>query len=336
MWTLREGSGCAVARQTWRAGTVVLVSLAMVVRIAAAQGLTGELAADDTPIVTEDASTFGATTTPAAPTELRPPVSRPLSLEDEDAWTWQVLPSGIIYHSYLAGAKEPRFASQWVYDRNQGALWDVTLGARVGMLRYGTDSALRPEGFQIDMEGAAFPRLDMEQGEDVKSVDFRFGVPLTYGIGPYQTKLAYYHICSHLGDEYLLKNSDAERINYVRNAFAWGNSYYWTENIRLYAEAAWAFTVDGGARPWEFQFGAEYSPAKPTGKRPVPFVAVNSHLREDVNYGGNVVVQTGYQWRGETNHLFRAGMHYYAGKSDQYEFFRQYEDKIGLGLWYDF
>jgi hypothetical protein len=68
----------------------------------------------------------------------------------------------------------------------------------------------------------------------------------------------------------------------------------------------------------------------------VPFVAVNGHLREELNYSGNLVVQTGYQWRGETNHLFRAGLHYYTGKSDQYEFFRQYEDKVGLGLWYDF
>ena len=36
------------------------------------------------------------------------------------------------------------------------------------------------------------------------------------------------------------------------------------------------------------------------------------------------------------NHLFRAGVQYFSGKSDQYQFFKQYEEKIGLGLWYDF
>jgi hypothetical protein len=286
--------------------------------------------------VVGDAAMTGTMPPAAIGHPLPAPKGDAIALEYAEPWTWQCLPSGLIYHSYLAGAREPRFASQWVYDRTQGALWDVTLGGRVGIFRYGTEDRLGPEGFQLDMEGAAFPRLDMGQSEDLKAVDFRFGIPLTYGIGPYQTKLAYYHICSHLGDEFMLKNPDVERINYVRNGFTWGNSYFWTPNVRLYAEAAWCYDTDGGAKPWEFQFGAEYSPARPTGKRPVPFVAVNGHLREELNYSGNLVVQTGYQWRGETNHLFRAGLHYYTGKSDQYEFFRQYEDKVGLGLWYDF
>ena len=56
----------------------------------------------------------------------------------QDAWTWQTLPDGLIYHSYLAGPKEPRFASQWVHNPHEGWLWDIALGGRVGILRYGT------------------------------------------------------------------------------------------------------------------------------------------------------------------------------------------------------
>jgi hypothetical protein len=134
----------------------------------------------------------------------------------------------------------------------------------------------------------------------------------------------------------MLKHPDVERINYSRNALVWGNSYYCTPDLRAYGEVAWAFYADGGARPWEFQFGLDYSPARPTGRRPVPFFALNGYLREDVNFGGSFAAQTGYQWRGETNHLFRAGMEYYVGKSDQFEYFRQNENKIGLALWYDY
>jgi hypothetical protein len=186
------------------------------------------------------------------------------------------------------------------------------------------------------MEGAVFPRLDLMESLDVDSMDFRWGLPLTFGIGRFQTKFGYYHICSHLGDELMLKDSAATRINYVRNGFVWGNSYYCTQDLRLYAEAGWSFECSGGAKPWEFQFGVDYSPAKPTGIRPAPFFAVNGHLREEVDFGGNFVVQAGYQWRGPTNHLFRAGVEYFTGKSDQYEFFRRYEDKVGLALWYDY
>ena len=253
-----------------------------------------------------------------------------------EPWTWHVVPDGLIYRSYLAGVKEPRFASQWMYDSRLGGVWDVTLGGRVGIVRYGTADGLHPDGWQVDIEGAAFPRLDMENSLDVMSNDYRFGIPLTYGCGPFQTKLAYAHICSHLGDEYMVKHPGVDRINYVRNGVVWGNSYYCHPDVRVYGEVGWAFETDGGCEPWEFQFGVEYSPAAPTGGKGVPFAAVNAHLRQDVNFGGNMVFQTGLQWRGTTGQLFRMGMQYYAGKSDQYEFFDQSENKIGLALWYDY
>ena len=47
---------------------------------------------------------------------------------------------------------------------------------------------------ELACEGAAFPRLDPEDELDLIATDYRFGVPLTYGIGRYQMKLAYLHI----------------------------------------------------------------------------------------------------------------------------------------------
>ena len=152
---------------------------------------------------------------------------------DAASWSWQVLPGSLIYHSYLAGTKEPRFATQWFHDSHWGWTWDATLGARIGLLRYGSDDCQHPDGWQLDLEGAAFPRLDLEHQENVTSVDFRFGVPLTYGWGPYQAKFGYFHVCSHLGDEFMLMFPDVERINYVRNGINWGNSYYFTEDSRV-------------------------------------------------------------------------------------------------------
>ena len=261
----------------------------------------------------------------------------PSRARNHEVWCHQVLPDGLIYRSYLAGIKESRFAGQWVHDVNHGWMWDITLGGRVGILRYGTSSADHPEGWQIDIEGAGMPRLDLEQADrDLMAADFRFGVPLTYGRGIYQTKFGYYHLSSHLGDEYMVRHSTLLRRNYSRDVIVWGHSVFLTEDIRLYGEAGWAFAYDGGAEPWEFQFGAEYSPAKLTGHRGAPFVAINAHLRQEFDFGGNLVVQTGWQWRGYSGHLFRIGMHYFQGMSDQWEFYDQYEDKLGFGIWYDF
>jgi len=251
-------------------------------------------------------------------------------------WSVQWLPDGIIYRSYLAGSKEPRMSSVLSYDDNLGGLWDLTLGGRVGIFRFGTDDPIRPEGLQFDLEGAGMPQLRLDSDRDLEAVDFRGGFPLTYGIGPWATKVAYYHLSSHAGDEFLAKNPAFRRVNYSRDAFVIGQSYYFTPSLRLYGEAGWAFYSDV-SEPWEFQFGADFSPLCPPGLRGAPFAAINGHLREEVDFGGNVVVQAGWQWRSAHNgQLLRMGLQYYDGKSNQYEFYNRNENKLGMGVWYDY
>jgi Protein of unknown function (DUF1207) len=252
--------------------------------------------------------------------------------------SWQLLPEGLIYRSYLAGVHEPRLSAVYFYEFDRdGWLLDTAIGSRVGLLRYGTETDIRPEGFQLDLEAAAFPRLDPESEMDLVSSDFRFGVPLTWGRGAYQVKLAYYHLSSHLADEFMLNNGDVERINFSRDVIVLGNSYYLTTDLRVYAEAGWAFYSDGGSDPWEFQFGIDYSPLLPKFVRGSPFVALNGHLREEVDFGGNFVAQVGWQWRGKfTERLLRVGVHYFTGHSPQFQFFRDSEEQLGVGVWYDF
>jgi hypothetical protein len=253
-----------------------------------------------------------------------------------DDWSWQLLPNGIIYKAYLADMKESRIGTQVFNEKTEGTLWDTTLGGRTGIVRYGTLDGAYPQGWQLDLEGSGQVRLDPQEERDVRSVDFRFGVPLTYGYGRHRMKLAYYHISSHAGDEFLLKNPGFQRLNWVRDALDFGYSYYWTDNLRLYADTSWAFYSDV-SKNWDFRFGIDYAPAHPTGIRGAPFFALNGHIREELNYGGNFVLQAGWAWRGgRTGHLLRTGLHYYNGASDQYEFYQRFEQQIGAGVWYDF
>ena len=256
---------------------------------------------------------------------------------DDDSWSWQILPDGLIYRSYLAGVKEPRLGTQVFHLKDRGWLMDATIGGRVALLRNGTTNSLAPEGWELDVEAAAFPRIDVDRDWDMVSADWRAGVPLTYGRGKFQAKLAYYHLCSHLGDEEIIfLGSAASRINYVRDSVVLGLSYYVNPSLRLYSEAGWAFYTDGGAEPWEFQFGIDYSPIEPTGILGTPFLAVNAHLRQELDFSGNFVAQLGWQWRGNSGHLLRIGAHYYNGLSNQYQFFPVFEEQIGGGIWYDF
>lgn len=253
-----------------------------------------------------------------------------------EPWTHQILPNGLIYRSYLAGPRESRMRSYFFNKEGYGNLWDITLGGHVGLWRYGTTNAYFPEGWQIDLEGAATPRLDFEHDMNVVSSDFRAGLPITYGVGPWRTKLGYYHLSSHLGDEQLIMFPATPRYNYTRDAFIIGQSYYILPTTRVYAETSWAFNSDV-AEPWEFQFGIEYAPALPTGLHGAPYAAANALLREEVNYSGCLTIQAGWSWReGPSAHLVRIGFEYFNGLSDQGQFWNQFEQKIGAGIWFDY
>ena len=154
----------------------------------------------------------------------------------------------------------------------------------------------------------------------------------------WQFKLAAYHLSSHLGDEFIIANpgSLADRINYVRNELVLGASYYPQPIVRLYGEVGWCFHSDGGAEPWEIQFGTELSKPGPTGSNGSPFLAINAHLRQEVDWGGDITTQAGWLWRNDTGQVMRIGLHYFNGKSSQFETFNNFEQQIGFGLWYDF
>ena len=254
----------------------------------------------------------------------------------DEAWTWQFMPEGLLYKAYLASGRESRLSSNFVHQRVGVGTWDPTIGVHVGLLRYGNDIPLSPEGWQVDVEAAAFPRIRFDHLHTMLSTDFRLGVPLTWRRGPWETKFGYYHECSHLGDEYMQELQSLERINYMRDSLVWGVALRPASIARLYAEADWAFIVDEGAKPWHFQFGLDLSPAEPNHGLPSPFFAINARLREEVNYSGNFTVQTGLQWRNQANRLLRLGLQYFNGLSDQCQFYRQFEEQIGLGIWYDF
>ncbi|MEX1229539.1 MAG: DUF1207 domain-containing protein [Planctomycetaceae bacterium] len=255
----------------------------------------------------------------------------------DDGWMWQLLPDSLLYKSYMAGPKETRLGTALLYDDGAGSwIMDTTFGGRVGLLRYGSVSDIPAEGWQLDVEGAAFPRFNADHNLDLQAVDLKFGLPLTWSKGPYQAKLAYSHVSSHLGDDFMFQNPGSTPSNYVKNSLVFGLGYFLTDHFRIYGEAGYAFSRSGGAEEWEFQFGSDYMPVV-LGPGGAPFFACNTTFREENDFGGAINVMTGWAWHGtRTDRLIRAGVQYYNGKSSQLSFFRTHDQLLGIGLWYDF
>lgn len=254
-----------------------------------------------------------------------------------DEWGVYGLPQGFIYRAYLASPKETRLGTALLnIPGDSTAMWDSTIGGKIALLRIGTRDPLRPRGFQVEVEASAQARLDLPEQNDVRATDYRFGLPFTWGDERHQWRFSYYHISSHLGDEFIDKTPGFPRFSQSRDALGLGYSHYLTDALRVYAEAGWAFSSNA-SEPWEFQFGVDYAPRNPTGCYGAPFVAVNGHLRQELNYGGGFTVQGGWAWRSDmTPGLLRMGLHYYNGASTQYSFLPFHEQQMGGGVWYDF
>ena len=250
---------------------------------------------------------------------------------------WHLLPDGLLWQSYLAAPQEPRISTVIFGDNKDGIFWDATLGGRVGLLRYGTGEARGASGWQWDLEGAVITRLDLLHAEDVESMDYRFGTEMSWAEGPWAMKFGYFHISSHVGDEYLIRNPTFTRINYVTESWIVGGSYRPRDDMRLYVEIANAFRASGGAKRYQFQTGAEYMPIAKNVRRGAPFAAVNLNFREAVDYDVSTTVQAGWSFQSlKSGRRIRFGAQYGDGPTSQFSFFQRRESCLGLGVWFDY
>jgi hypothetical protein len=249
---------------------------------------------------------------------------------------WQILPDGLMYRSYLAGEKEPRFASQWLWEKDRGRIWEAVVGGRWGLLRKGTDDP-DPEGFQFDVVGAAFVRIDPVHDSDLEAADFNAGFFGTWHYGQWRYKFGYTHYSCHVGDEFMIRNPTYIRHNYVRDSLVLGTTYDVTKELQLYGEIGAALNHNGGAQLIELQYGAQYSPHEDTGFRGAPFAAINGHSRQEFNFCTSVNVEAGWAWRnGQSGRLFRVGLQHYNGPAMQWSFVHQFESLTGFACWFDY
>jgi hypothetical protein len=250
---------------------------------------------------------------------------------------YHVLPDGLLWHSYLAGPQEPRISAILFGDDKGGYFWDATLGGRIGFLRYGTEDAKNPKGWQWDLEGAAITRLDLLESEDVESVDYRFGTQMTWAEGSWAMKFGYFHLSSHVGDEYLIRNPTFQRINYVTEALVWAVSNQPVEPVRVYGEITYAVKEGGGALRWQYQTGMEWTPPPPRPGKIAPFAAVNLGFRESTEYHMATTIQTGWGYQGpKSDRRLRFGLQYGDGPTSQFSFVTRTDEYLGWGIWFDY
>jgi hypothetical protein len=301
-----------------------------------------------------------APATPAPSTSLPPLTSAPTAAslgplgtippEAEDVLAdegprLQCFPKTVLFQPPIANPNEPRFFGKATTLHNHNAklrngadaigdVADTGIGGVIPFLRYSRGE--ERDAWQVDIFALVLSRWS--DSRDSIAVDYRFGIPLTRAIGPWEFKIAYEHTSTHLGDEFL-EETGQRRISHLRDEIVLGAAYRFLDDFRAYAIFAYAFNMgtDGPDDPFRYDFGLEWSSPCETGWGGRPYAAVDLEIKGDQGYATNFTSQVGWQWRGHAHGpSFRLGLEYFKGRSPYGQFFQDREQWAGVGVFYGF
>ncbi len=209
---------------------------------------------------------------------------------------------------------------------------EVALGASVpGFLLKGHTLQ---DALVFGIEAAVFGRFTLETTErDVISTDWVVLVPLVLRRSNHWFRLAYHHISSHLGDDYI-NRFRAEPRNYGRDAVD-GMAYLQVlPQLAVYGGVNVAYNVHpDDARRWTLRLGNEFKTTATDGNF-IPYGALDFQLEQDNGWEPRVDVQLGAWFpKLDGRRVVRGGIEFLTGPSPQGQFYGMNAAEISLGVW---
>lgn len=126
------------------------------------------------------------------------------------------LPSGDVFCPLMADPKG--LHSFLSYQRTVGeddllsTIGSVGIADQFGIARW--NGSTPGNGVQLSLAGGIFAQFDLgTPSYDLLNADYIVGLPLTIRKDAFSMRLRVYHQSSHLGDEFLLRSEDPDRVN---------------------------------------------------------------------------------------------------------------------------
>ena len=143
--------------------------------------------------------------------------------------------STILYPTQIANPRQISFSGGGRFrDRVAGKVATaVSFGDQFPVYRW---AGFKGGDLQLELEGGAFAIFDMHKREfPLINSDWYGGTPLTFARGPWSYRLRFYHISSHVGDEFLESHHGFCRKNKSFEALDVSADYRIAKNVRFYA-----------------------------------------------------------------------------------------------------
>ncbi len=234
-----------------------------------------------------------------------------------------------------ADPRELQFSVRCVYPDKDVTAAEVAIGHYYGIYRWGLPNGIGL--MQVNIGGGIFPRFNFSYNKDLQVIDFYGSIPLDVRIGKWSGRFMFYHVSSHLGDDYI-RSSGQTVSNNSWNSLRSLVSYDVNDALRLYGGYTYHLVVLPAEQKREvFQSGFELTSKMKNNNHSQAFLAADAQWWERTQWKPTLNVQIGIK-TGRNTRIVR-GISYFLEftKGPEYygQFFEREENRIGLGLKFD-
>ena len=245
------------------------------------------------------------------------------------------LPDGYLFDQLLADPRWPHFSLAYIYhlhDKQIGSAGQANFGETLTFYR---DQAPFDGQWEFGIQAGVFSLFDLEaKSKDLINADYRGGVFATYRTHDFSTILRVFHQSSHLGDEFVLRNT-TKRINLSYEEVEALVSYKFFQAFRLYGGGGYLFDQEpSDLKPGRVQYGVEFESPWTYGNGALrPILAANLQNEEESNWSTDISLRGGIQFENwQLGHRkLQLLVEYSKGYSPNGQFYTRKIETIGLG-----
>jgi hypothetical protein len=250
------------------------------------------------------------------------------------------MPGGELFTALIADPRWPHFSAAYHYyleDPDFKNIAAVSFGESFALYRNRLGESLWELGFQAGV----FAVLDLDASSfDLINSDYFAAATVAYRYRDFSLLARLFHQSSHLGDEFLLRQTRPERINLSYEGVDAKLSYEFLNGaLRVYGGGGSLFNRSPeDLDPLFTQVGLEVrSPWPGPAARWRPVAAVDIQNREENDWEADYSVRAGVEFSGilEPRNL-QVLIEYFTGHSPNGQFYRNRVDYVGLGLHFHF
>lgn len=262
-------------------------------------------------------------------------VLQPSLLAAQAGTRW--LPDRALLPTLFAGARDPVTKAELLLiprspDRfGEGVATEYALGAALPILSIGGSGS--HDVLVGGVEAAVFGRFTLEVIQrEIVSSDWLFAVPIVWRRGNHWLRLRYFHVSSHLGDEYARRFA-VKGVNFARDAAELMAYVRASGAAAVHVGARWAYNVHPEwSKRWTVRAGAQLGDPAGTGMF-IPFGSVDLEAEQDTRWEPRLNAQAGV-WLPPVGgrRALRAGVGFLTGPSPLGQFQGLTTTQLTVGL----